>query len=67
MSLQQFGFVKNCSTLQQLILYNEFLTSARADRCQVDSVYLNVRKAFNAISQDELLSKLWNAGITGNL
>ena len=66
-SLQQFGFVKNRSTLQQLILYNEFLTSARADRCQVDSVYLDIRKAFDTVSHDVLLSKLWKAGVTGNL
>ena len=66
-SLQQFGFVKNRSTLQQLILYNEFDTSARTDRCQVHSVYLDIRKAFDTISHDVFPSNMWNAGVTGNL
>ena len=66
-SLRQFGFVRNRSTLQQLILYSEFLITARADRCQVDSVYLDIRKAFDTIPHDKLLSKLWNIGITGKL
>ena len=66
-SLRQFGFVWNRSTLQQLILYSEFLISARADRCQVDSVYLDIRKAFDTIPHDKLLSKLWSIGVTGKL
>ena len=66
-SLRQFGFVRNRSTLQQLILYSEFLITARADRCQVDSVYLDIRKAFDTIPHDKLLSKLCNIFITGKL
>ena len=40
-SLEQFGFVKNRSTLQHLVLYSEFLTSVHADRCQVNS-YISI-------------------------
>ena len=67
MSFRQFGFVWNRSTLQQLILYSEFLISAHADRCQVYLVYLDICKAFDVIPHDKLLSKTWSIGITGKL
>ena len=63
----QFGFVKNRSMLQQLLLYSELLSSAYDDCHQVDSIYLDIRKAFDTVPHTKLLSKLWDAGITGNL
>ena len=33
---------------------------------QVDSIYLDIQKAFDAVSHNKLLIKLWEAGITGS-
>ena len=32
-----------------------------------DTIYLDFTKAFNSVSHNELLLKLWSIGITGNL
>ena len=53
--------------MQQLLLYSEFLSKAYDDQQQVDSIYLDIRKAFDTVPHAKLLSKLWDAGITGNL
>ena len=44
-SNSQFGFVRNRSTLHQLLLYSEFLHNAYDNRQQVDSIYLDIHKA----------------------
>ena len=62
----QFCFVRNRSTLLHLLLYSEFLHNAYDNRQQVDSIYLDISKAFDTVSHAKLLSKLWNAGIIGN-
>ena len=66
-SLSQFGFIKNHSTLQQLLLYTENLIRASDRHHQVDSVYLDISKSFDTVSHNKLLIKLWEAGISGNL
>ena len=66
-SLSQFGFIKNQSTVQKLLLYCDLLSNALHKHHQVDPVYLDIRKAFVTVPHDILLSKLWNAGITGSL
>ena len=66
-SLYQFGFVKNRSTLQQLLLYSEYLFMASDNHHQVDTIYLDIRKAFDTVPHSRLLEKLQNAGITGLL
>ena len=45
----QFGFVRNRSTLHQLLLYSEFLQNAYDNRQQVDSIYLDICKAFDKV------------------
>ena len=56
-------FVQIRSTQRQLLIYSEFLTSALEKHHQVDSMYLDICKAFNIVPHDKLLIKLWNSGI----
>uniref|UniRef100_A0A1X7TMN6 Reverse transcriptase domain-containing protein n=1 Tax=Amphimedon queenslandica TaxID=400682 RepID=A0A1X7TMN6_AMPQE len=57
----QFGFIRQCSTLQQLLLHFNSLLSS----CQSDVVYLDIQKAFDTVCHNNLLQKLWNTGICG--
>ena len=60
----QFGFLQNRSTLQQLLLFTKELFSSAS---QIDTVYFDIRKAFDSVSHTLLLSKLCLCGITGKL
>ena len=60
----QFGFLPNRSTLQQLLLFSEKLLEAKS---KVDVVYMDFRKAFDSVSHNGLLNKLYTIGITGKL
>ena len=60
----QFGFCKNKSSLQQLLLYFDDLCSSKR---QTDCIYLDFSKAFNSVPHNELLMKLWSVGITDKL
>ena len=60
----QFGFQSNSSTLQQLLLYHHQLITSKDE---VDVVHIDFRKAFDSVSHNQLLVKLWNIGITGTL
>ena len=60
-------FYKNRSTLKQLLLYIEFLYSSLDHHQQVESIYLNIFKAFDTIPHNKLLVKLWSSGLTGSL
>ena len=64
-SSHQFGFQKHKSTLQQLLKYfNDLCISNNP----TDTIYvLDFTKAFDSVSHNELLLKLWSMGITGNL
>ena len=57
----QFGFlVRNWSTLQQLTIFvNEVFTCD----AQTDAIYFDIHKAFDSVSHNQLLVKLWPAGI----
>ena len=57
----QFGFRKQHSALQQLLL---FVNSICQSKPQTDVVYLDFKKAFDSVSHNELLAKLWDFGIT---
>ena len=63
-SCHQFGFQKHKSTLQQLLLYFNDLCISKSP---VDTIYLDFTKAFDSISHNKLLLKLWSIGINGNL
>ena len=60
----QFGFTKNCSTLQQLLIFIDQIVNSPL---QTDIIYLDISKAFDTVSHGILLEKLWSIGITGVL
>ena len=60
----QFGFLRQHSSLQQLLV---FLHNILSSSSHSDVVYLDFKKAFDSVSHNELLVKLWKFGITGNL
>ena len=62
-SITQFGFLKGHSSLQQLLI----LLNIVINFSQTDTIYLDFRKAFDSVSHNELLLKLWHFGITGSL
>ena len=63
-SPSQFGFTKNCSTLQQMLIFtDQFINSP----LQTDVIYLDISEAFDSMSHSILLIKLWSMGITGTL
>ena len=63
-SNRQFVFLKNRSTVQQLLI---LLNSIINTKNQTDTIYLDIRKAFDTVPHNELLIKLRTMGISGNL
>ncbi len=63
-SKTQFGFIRNRSTLQQLL--TSVFNSVESKR-HTEIVFLDFAKAFDSVPHNELLYKLWLTGITGPL
>ena len=63
----QFGFIPGHSSLQQLLLYINNLITAKEDSCQVDTIYVDFKKAFDTVPHATLLNKLQDYGITGDV
>ena len=61
-SQRQHGFVKNRSTATNLMAYASFLNSSLDKRCQVDSVYVDIAKAFDRVLHELTLKKLEKLG-----
>jgi len=60
----QFGFLKNRSVIQQLlILFNKIINTTD----QTDIIYLDFRKAFDSVPHNKLLLRLNHLGISGNV
>ena len=66
-SPRQFGFLRKRSTLQQLLIFLNTLYNSFTDNTSTDVIYLDFKKAFDSVAHNELLVKLWEFGITGNL
>ena len=66
-SYSQFGFLPNRSALQKLLTMLNPIIQAVNSYNQVACLYLDLKKAFHSVPHIELLTKLWSAGITGNL
>ena len=67
LSVYQFGFVPGRSCLQQLLSFTHELYLAKCLHCDADVIYLDYRKAFDSVVHNELLYKLWQYGICGDL
>ena len=63
----QFGFLRKHSTLQQLLIFVNELFNSYSHNIPTDVIYLDFKKAFDSVSHNELLVKMWGFGITGNL
>ena len=66
-SPSQFGFRPKLSTTQQLLIFLETIYSSLSSNSQADVIYLDFKKVFDSVSHNELLTKLWMFGVTGNL
>lgn len=64
---EQFGFLKNRSSLTQLLLSYAQVNEAVEKGYSCSAVYLDFSKAFDSVPHKELLFKLWKIGITGPL
>ena len=60
----QFGFRPNHSTTQQLLIFLNSIQDSLNSNSQADVIYLDFKKAFDSVSHNELLTKLWTFGIT---
>ena len=68
LSDSQFGFrKKNRSTILQLLTVMNEWTEALDDGIQIDTVYLDFRKAFDSVPHKRLIKKLEGYGIKGIL
>uniref|UniRef100_A0A1X7VU98 Reverse transcriptase domain-containing protein n=1 Tax=Amphimedon queenslandica TaxID=400682 RepID=A0A1X7VU98_AMPQE len=66
-SVSQFGFVKGRSTQQQLITMLHGIADNLDNWLASDIAYLDLKKAFDTVSHDILLSKLRSLGINGQI
>ena len=66
-SPHQFGFLSGRSTIQQLLLFFHHIYDAVSHGYQTDTIYLDLRKAFDSVSHSKLLDKLRDFGIFGDL
>ena len=63
----QFGFMRGRSSLQQPLTFINILIEAHKSSTPMDTVYLDIRKAFYSVPHKKLLTKLWSLGIHGSL
>ena len=66
-SLAQHGYLKNRSTVTNLLTFTNYLHDSFCNSAQTDVVYLDFSKAFDVIDHSLLMNKLWNSGIHGNV
>lgn len=63
----QHGFRKGRSTIMNLLLFNEYITSSLERSEQVDSIFINFAKAFDVVNHMTLLQRARNFDIKGNI
>ena len=57
----QFGFQRHKSTLQQLLVYFNDIVASKSE---IDAIYLDISKAFDSVSHNRLLNKIWSISVT---
>ena len=57
-SRNQFGFLPQRSTVQQLLKFTNTIHEAFNHKSQVDTIYFDIRKAFELVSYGLLLNRL---------
>lgn len=64
----QYGFMKNRSSLQQLLTFYEGISdSFSAPNSQTDVVFMDFAKAFDSVLHNELMLKLRRSGVCGEI
>lgn len=66
-SAKQHGFVRNRSTLTNLLNFTEFVYNALDSSLSVDVIYTDFTKAFDKVNHRILLSKLFKLGFSGSV
>jgi Reverse transcriptase (RNA-dependent DNA polymerase)/Endonuclease/Exonuclease/phosphatase family len=64
-SNSQYGFRKNHSTIHPLVKFLNFITEAFNNKEHCLAIFCDMRKAFDTVDHDILLTKLHNLGIQG--
>jgi hypothetical protein len=64
---EQHGFFKNRSNVTNLLNYTQHLQNNVDSALQTDVIYTDFSKAFDKVCHRDLLNKLKNSGIHGNL
>lgn len=64
---KQHGFIKARSVDSNMVTFVDFVLNAMDRDMQVDAVYTDFSKAFDKISHNLLIRKLWRVGVHGNL
>ena len=67
LSRNQFGFMRNRSSAQQLLTFLHTVYDSFQSKSQTDVIYLDFSKAFDSVSHKELLAKLWCFGFRGKI
>lgn len=67
LSDSQHGFIKNRSTLSNLLEYKNYICESFATGGQVDAVYTDFSKAFDKVNHALLIDKIGSYGVHGNL
>ena len=65
--LHQFGFLKNRSSVSQLLTSFSNIIQNCESGASTDQVFFDFSKAFDSVAHSILLFKLWRIGITGPL
>ena len=67
LSEEQFGFIPGRSCVLQLLVCLEDWTSQLDAGAEVDIIYTDFSKAFNTVSHEKLIMKLYSLGIKGRV